>query len=184
MSDDKLKGARDQAKAQYDCIYEMVMRLRAADDDSTYEDIAEDLAKEAGFSVVHSARGWAWCAKDGTPDDGRYDDEADAWRWCCNDNGLRPDMDEARERISEDALSVEVRSGWVSTGEQLKPDEFCILLCTGGPAVRIIGDLNDHCEPCTAKLECQDWFTPWTEAMAGVDGDVLLDYCRVFYFGE
>lgn len=99
--------------------------------------------------------------------------------------------DEARQRIHEDALSVEVRSGWYSPmgdGNPSKPEEYQILLCTGGPAVRIVGELNDYCEPVKAVLECQDWFTPWTP-VRGILPDpnweeVLLTYARCFYFGE
>jgi hypothetical protein len=107
--------------------------------------------------------------------------------------GLDDDADEARERIQEDALSVQVRSGWYDPGTMdVKPEEFEILLCTGGPAVRIIGSLSEHGEPEDARLECQDWFQPWTDYMpSGIDGaiargwrDVLLAYARCFYFGE
>jgi len=31
-----------------------------------------------------------------------------------------------------------------------------ILLCTGGPVVRIVGDLSQHHEPDSARLEYQD----------------------------
>jgi hypothetical protein len=95
----------------------------------------------------------------------------------------------AHEAILEDPLSVEVRSGWYGvlggseTGKA--PAEFNILLCTGGPAVRIIGTLGDHFEPDTARLEHQDWGTPWTEYQLDSDQEeILLAYCRVFYFGE
>lgn len=55
------------------------------------------------------------------------------------------DEDEARQRIQEDPLSVEVRKDWYTPGDEPeKPSEFCILLCTGGPAVRLLGDLNEH----------------------------------------
>ena len=90
--------------------------------------------------------------------------------------------EEARQRIEEDALSVEVRSGWASLGEPLTADEFCILLCTGGPAARIRGELSGG-EPHRAWLEYQDWGTPWTE-FVGADQAVLLTYARCFYFGS
>lgn len=112
--------------------------------------------------------------------------------------------DEARDRIKEDALSVAIRSGWYSPGarEDATPEEYEILLCTGGPAVRIRGTLNEHCEPESAKLEMQDWFLPWTEyrpvaGMIGTKNDprdperpqydsepVLLAYAACFWFGE
>lgn len=93
--------------------------------------------------------------------------------------------EEGQTEIQEDALSVEVRSGWHQPGAKMTASEFCILLCTGGPAVRIIGELNHHNEPENAKLEHQDWGTPWTEYRTSSDeDDVLLDYCRQFYFGD
>src|SRR3990167_2842372 len=96
-------------------------------------------------------------------------------------------MDDARQRIEEDALSVEVRSGWYSPGARdadTKPAEYNILLCTGGPACRIIGRLSEYGEPETAELQVQDWFTPWTAMRPLVAPDdydsepVLLDYAR------
>jgi hypothetical protein len=95
------------------------------------------------------------------------------------------DEDEARERIQEDPLSVQVRSGWYSPGEaDQKPEEFELLLSTGGPAVRILGELDEYGEPSRAWLEVQDWGTPWTHYFEpGVD-DMLLEYAGHFYFGE
>jgi len=100
-------------------------------------------------------------------------------------------VDEARERIQEDALSVEVRSGWYVPGAcdaDTKPAEFCILLCTGGPACRIIGELDEYGQPVEANIEVQDWFQPWTELRHYTTcedaREILLEYCRQFYFGE
>ena len=93
------------------------------------------------------------------------------------------DQDEARERIEEDALSVEVRSDWVTPGEEMTPGEFCILLSTGGPAVRIRGELDGLGQPLRAWLEVQDWFKPWTDYVPA-DQDTLLTYARCFHFGD
>ena len=90
--------------------------------------------------------------------------------------------EEARQRIQEDPFSVEVRSDWTNPGEPLEPSEFMILLCTGGPAVRIVGELNRG-EPCRAWLEYQDWGTPWTR-YSGADSATLCQYANQFYFGE
>lgn len=90
--------------------------------------------------------------------------------------------EEARQRIQDDPLSVEVRSDWTNPGEPLEPSEFMILLCTGGPSVRIVGELNLG-EPCRAWLEYQDWGTPWTRYF-GTDSDTLCQYASQFYFGE
>lgn len=102
---------------------------------------------------------------------------------------IEADDDEAREKaetcIQEDALCVEVRSTWHVLGTTETPDEFKILLCTGGPAVQIVGDLSEHAEPETARLECQDWFQPWTDVyIQDEDREALMTYARCFYFGE
>jgi hypothetical protein len=98
------------------------------------------------------------------------------------------DADGIRERINEDPLCVEVRSDWHTPGDKNSPmcgGEYNILLCTGGPACRIIGDLSEHGEPETARIEYQDWFTPWINwPMSGEDQDIVLTYARCLYFGE
>lgn len=100
------------------------------------------------------------------------------------------DRDDAEQRIHEDPLSIEVRGDWHTPGasdeysrEDNAPSEFRILLGTGGPAIRIIGELNAHGEPTSATLQTQDWGTPWTDYRGG-DEETLLTYCRCFYFGE
>lgn len=113
------------------------------------------------------------------------------------ETGENDGIEKAQYAIQEDPLSIEVRSGWYSPGEKPDaPEEFCILLSTGGPASRIIGTLSEHGEPETARLEVQDWGTPWgsqwgtAEVQAALcDGaaevtEVLLSYAREFYFGE
>jgi len=97
-------------------------------------------------------------------------------------NGCK-DQEEAQEMIQEDPLSVEVRSGWCNVGDTLEAEEFCILLCTGGPAVRLRGELDSYKQPCRAWMEYQDWGTPWT-TYYGAEQSVLLSYCQSFYFGE
>ena len=94
-------------------------------------------------------------------------------------------QEEARQRILDDALDVQVRSGWVPPGhdETGSCDEFQILLCTGGPAVRIMGRLTNN-YPSRAWLEYQDWGTPWTQAYNVIGRDTLLAYCHQFYFGD
>ena len=105
--------------------------------------------------------------------------------------------DYARDRIHESVLSVEVRSGWSAPGDKYaKPKEYSILLTTGGPALRLIGDLDEYGQPETARLEYQDWGTPWTEYNPGHHEDAfkpedydaydstLLAFASCFYFGE
>jgi hypothetical protein len=93
----------------------------------------------------------------------------------------------AERAIHEDALSVEVRPGWYVPGdkEASAATHYRILLCTGGPAVQITGELSEHGEPETAHLEAQDWFLPWTEYRdARESEEAMLEYARCFYFGE
>ena len=94
--------------------------------------------------------------------------------------------DAVRERIEEEPLSVQVRSGWYMPGaEQEKPEEFEILLSTGGPALRIIGDLDDNGEPERPRLQYQDWFTSWIERITtSTENKALLSWCFCFYFGD
>ena len=100
------------------------------------------------------------------------------------DDDLMADAESARERIQESPLSVQVRSGWRSVGDDHGDhEEFEILLSTGGPALRIRGELGAHCEPSRAWLEYQDWGTVWTQYF-DVEQTTLLTYCSVFYFGE
>ena len=75
--------------------------------------------------------------------------------------------EEAEQAIYENPLDIQYRSGWASSAEDLEPEEFCILLCTGGPAVRIVGELGNHGQPSCAWLEYQDWGTPWTMLFDG-----------------
>jgi hypothetical protein len=92
-------------------------------------------------------------------------------------------LEEAQTRIQEDALLIEVRSGWCALGDTLEAGEFSILIATGGPAVWIRGELDDNREPSRAWLEVQDWGTPWTRYYDALQ-EVLLAYARCFCFGE
>ena len=95
------------------------------------------------------------------------------------------DIYEAEARITEDALSIEVRDNeWATPGQaEYSPTQFNILLTTGGPALRIMGQLDEWQEPRRAWLEYQDWGTPWTEYHGdNASQDALLTYARCFYF--
>jgi hypothetical protein len=91
--------------------------------------------------------------------------------------------EQARERIQENALSVEVRSAWASLGSTLEADEFKIVLCTGGPHVEIRGEIGTYGEPSRAWIQYQDWGTPMTQFF-DIEQSTLIEYCRQFYFGE
>lgn len=90
--------------------------------------------------------------------------------------------EDAEQRILDDPLSLEFRSGWYTSRDELAPEEFRLLLGTGGPAVMIVGELENG-EPTNVRLQTQDWFTPWTDYQGTRDdNEALLTYCRCFYF--
>lgn len=101
------------------------------------------------------------------------------------DGDNRSQYEDAVEAIQQDPLSVEVRDGWRNPFDapEDSPEEYRILLGTGGPAIRIVGELDGHCQPSTARLQVQDWGTPWTD-YKDADESILLAYASVFYFGE
>lgn len=99
------------------------------------------------------------------------------------DGDRMKDANAARERIEQSPLDIQVRSGWRSgSDDHGDPEEFYILLSTGGPALRIIGEL-DGGQPSRAWLEYQDWGTGWTQYF-DIEQSTLLTFCSVFYFGE
>ncbi len=97
-----------------------------------------------------------------------------------NEAGDCSDREDAQQVIQEDALSVEVRSGWASATDTMIAEEFRIVLCTGGPHVEIRGEL-DNGTPSRAWMMYQDWGTPLTQYF-DVEGATLLAYCQEFYF--
>jgi hypothetical protein len=161
--------AREQARAQaqsiaamvaaLECDYDRLAELRQAKKDGELS--AEELGEADSAEVLQELADLEEAAGD-----------------CEN-------AEDARERIQEDPLSVQVRADWASPGElSLTPSEFEILLCTGGPAVRIMGELDHHLSPSRAWIEYQDWGTPWTAAFGDIEHSTLLTYCQQFWFGE
>jgi hypothetical protein len=101
--------------------------------------------------------------------------------------GSEYDYDGLCERAQEDALAVSVRGPWHTPGEyDNKPSEYLVLLSCGGPACRITGDLNQYGQPDSARVEWQDWGTPWTEYRDTTteQDDAVVAFVRLFYFGE
>ena len=104
--------------------------------------------------------------------------------------------DEIREQAQDEALSVEFRSGWTSNLENMDPEEFKILLSTGGPACQIVGKIDyGSCEPIDIEIQYQDWGTPWEPLQLNCtyadrspnitsDYEALEWFCNCFYFGE
>ena len=99
------------------------------------------------------------------------------------ENAADDEREAAEQAIYDDPLEVSVRcASWGSPYDHLEPDEYRILLCTGGPAVQITGDLNEHMQPVTARLQHQDWFEPWeTLSIDDQDNEALLTYAYHFF---
>lgn len=162
--------AKEQAKAQLESILGMVKRLEHCPD-CTGESDGEEGCQLSDAEILEGINIYF---KEGMT---ASDEDRESYH----------NEEEARQAISEDPLSVEVRADWHTPGEdENKPTEYCILLCTGGPAVRIIGDLDEHQQPDTANLEYQDWFTPWIKYYDTneEEDEALLTYARQFYFGD
>ena len=100
--------------------------------------------------------------------------------------------DEIRDRVTQQALSVEVRSDWHTPGdnENASPNEYRVLLTWGGPALMLCGDLDEHGSPeGNARFEIQDWGTPWTVYRPDVCFEDYYEkavawFANCFYFGE
>ncbi len=91
------------------------------------------------------------------------------------------DEEEARERIQDDPISIEFRSDWCSYGDEMTPSEARIVLCTGGPHVEILCDL-DRGQPSRPRVIYKDWGT--SGELFDFDHDVVTTYLEQLYFGE
>lgn len=168
-------GSIAELVAALECDFDRLQELREEEADLL---AAVEAADEGDERDAERALFVAWR--------GEHTEElADLTATATVDGELYASADDVRERIQEGPLSVEVRSGWYSPGDDPEPEEFAILLSTGGPALRIRGELDDYKQPRRAWLEYQDWGTPWTEYHGeGLDSGALLTYCQQFYFGE
>lgn len=159
---DRIEELQDEIEALEDQREEKTAELNAATDDDAISDINDEISDLTNtLDELKTELNQLLNAADG-----------------CKD------QDEARERIEQGPLEVSIRSDWYAPGETPEPSEFRILLCTGGPAVQIKGELDDYKQPTRAWLEYQDWFQPWTEYVEEGASDVLLEYAQQFYFGE
>ena len=98
--------------------------------------------------------------------------------------------DELREAIEdelrEEPLSVLVgHSGWVSPGSELVPNKFELMISTGGPAMRVVGEIL-YGSASDPVVEWQDWFKPWTEYNNEQEAlqEALEWFCNLFVFGD
>jgi hypothetical protein len=91
-------------------------------------------------------------------------------------------QEDAQQRISEDPLSVQVRSDWANPGETMEAAEFQIVLCTGGPHVEIVGELDQYGEPDRVRILYRDWGT--SGELYDFDRRAVLAYCRQFHYAD
>jgi hypothetical protein len=176
QNQDATCNAELQAKAQYESIVELLAGIEFDYDE--YESLQSDI--ECAIDALNDSIEAGDTTKIQIDNQALFSLLAEL-----EDLGGKPEWDsqeEAREAAQDNALDVQVRSGWQSIGDKLTADEFMILLCTGGPAVRIRGEL-DRGTPSRAWLEYQDWGTPWTQYY-GARQSVLVEYASIFYFGE
>ncbi|MCA2969341.1 MAG: hypothetical protein INH43_12565 [Acidobacteriaceae bacterium] len=101
-------------------------------------------------------------------------------------DGTQYDIETAQTAIHEAPLSVEVRSGWYRPCDaNPEPEEYRILLTWGGPAAQITGQLDTYGQPDTARLEYQNWATPWTaRPLTNEEREDVLTFAQQFYYGE
>lgn len=99
------------------------------------------------------------------------------------ENATDDELEADEQAIYDDPLAVDVRSGWVNVWTtEFEPVEYRVLLCTGGPAVQLEGELDDRNQPYNVQLQHQDWFEPWqTVPLTAEDTETLLTYVRHFF---
>lgn len=144
-----------------------------------------DLGGEVNGSPEHCPDCTDGTCKRGTETEQRKGSDGKVYTVCLYDYPEAwHNEDAARSQIDQGPLSVQVRTGWYTPGEQGEPKEYCILLGTGGPASRIVGNLGMGNVPESARFQYQDWFKPWTDAQLTQEEEAtLLEYAQHFYFG-
>ena len=149
-------------------------------------------SEEQAMSQLESIELWhevsEWASREGEPKELPMHPHR---RWLMDemDWGYDPDhaavVDAIRDQVTEDPLSIQVRSDWHDLGDTPEAAEFNILLCTGGPAVRILGTLHME-SPERCRLQHQDWGTAWTDVVSLTvsQREALSWYCEQFYWGD
>lgn len=175
-------NARDQAIAQVESIVAMVAALEV--DYDRFEELrevrdtwAESLMDACGLlnpsdeSRAEAMLRWAH----------EFPSEAEELAELEEAAGDCSDEEEARERIQDDPLSIEFRSDWCSSVDDMEPSEARIVLCTGGPHVEILCDL-DRGQPSRPRVIYKDWGT--SGELFDFDHDAVTRYLEQLYFGE
>ena len=87
------------------------------------------------------------------------------------------------ELVHQEPLEIATRSQRANFQDEFESSDFKILLCTGGPAVRIFGS----CEggyPSDIELQHQDWFTPWesVRGLSEIQREAMEWFCNFFVY--
>lgn len=177
----EMSRAEQQAIAQVDSIVELVRRL---DRSTSAEDFVKGLSDDDAISL--------WSRYNGPSGDSDAEGEVErddvgevrenlvehiAGQMLNPEDysfqyNFNEDSDEARDQIMDDPLEITYRTGWLNHSEVCDGidkgsiEECCILLCTGGPAVRILCDVDHRGAPRRPIVQYQDWGTPWTELLS------------------
>jgi hypothetical protein len=169
LSPEQTKTLEEVGRCALSSILEMVAALEC--DYDRLEELRD--AKSDWDTEENDGKAWAEANEDDAAELAELEEA----------RGEHEDRESAEQAIHEDPLSLQFRSGWCSSKDEMEPEEYELLLGTGGPAVRIVGEI-DGGEAHSARLEVQDWFTPWVEHITtGSDHEALMTYVRCFYFG-
>lgn len=148
---------------------------------------AEQNAEAWSDSITAAWEAYGFCLEEG---EGKYlSRESKAVLKAHGFDGTNHDVvaDWIEDAMREAPLSVDIREGWKSPGDgaSAEPTEFQILLSTGGPGLRVTGELING-EPYRCWLEHQDWGTPWTRYFSRTEGraDALKWFAGLFYYGD
>lgn len=86
--------------------------------------------------------------------------------------------DEARDELMNSVLSVER----LTRNYHDEIDTWEILICTGGPAARILVTTDWQGRPEMSEWQYQDWFEPWyAPPQDGDMGRLIGDFADLFY---
>ena len=92
--------------------------------------------------------------------------------------------DEIINELCQWPASVQVRSGWHDSPSNFKAEHFKIELSGGGPATRIIGELDNNCHVWSVQPQHQNWGTPWTDLLLDKEQtDAVMWFANLFYYG-
>lgn len=168
-------NAHKQAIAQVESIVSMVRALQV--DYDRLEELREERDdyqnENLGNLASPEVHAIAWAQE--------FPEDAEELAGLEDAAGDCSDEEEARERIQDDPLSIEVRSDWCSSADDMEPSEARIVLCTGGPHVEILCDL-DRGQPSRPRVIYKDWGT--SGELFDFDHDAVTTYLEQLYFAE